>query len=87
MAEPVVSRQIEFGIRKNGMDNLTTTFSLYQIRRPGVDSTSGNEVGEEVDQENDWQTILSQENCNEWNLFVLFSVIRKLFSLMKQLLH
>ncbi|AAU37922.1 TonB-dependent siderophore receptor [[Mannheimia] succiniciproducens] len=57
MAKPVVSRQIELGVRKNWGDLFTTTASIYQIRRPGIvttnlaknnaDFTVGEEQGEE----------------------------------------
>ncbi|MDU8925337.1 TonB-dependent siderophore receptor [Pasteurellaceae bacterium LIM206] len=43
MSKPVVSRQIELGVRKNWSDYVTTTLSIYQIRRPGVvPSRTGN---------------------------------------------
>ncbi|MGR6981361.1 TonB-dependent receptor [Testudinibacter sp. P27/CKL/0425] len=47
MAKPIVSRQMELGVRKNWGETLTTTLSVYQIRRPGVVRTTGNEQGEE----------------------------------------
>ena len=36
MDNPRVSKQIEVGVRKNWDDWLTTTLSLYEIRRPGI---------------------------------------------------
>lgn len=36
MAKPIVSRQLEVGVRKNWGENLTTSLSLYQISRPGT---------------------------------------------------
>lgn len=47
MAKPIVSRQIEAGVRKNWGDAFTTTLSLYQIRRPGINVLTGNEQGKE----------------------------------------
>lgn len=36
MNSPRVSKQVEFGVRKNWDEWLTTTVSLYEIRRPGI---------------------------------------------------
>lgn len=36
MLSPRVSKQLEFGVRKNWSDMLTTTLSVYEIRRPGI---------------------------------------------------
>lgn len=36
MNSPRVSRQLELGVRKNWGDLLTTTLSVYEIRRPGI---------------------------------------------------
>ncbi|WP_040976441.1 TonB-dependent receptor [Necropsobacter massiliensis] len=47
MAKPIVSRQIEVGVRKNWGEQFTTTLSLYQIRRPGVNVLTGAEQGKE----------------------------------------
>ncbi|WP_032093890.1 TonB-dependent receptor plug domain-containing protein [Necropsobacter rosorum] len=47
MAKPIVSRQIEIGVRKNWSEQFTTTLSLYQIRRPGINVLTGEEQGKE----------------------------------------
>lgn len=47
MAKPIVSRQIEFGVRKNWKDVATTTLSVYQLSRPGVVASTGEERGKE----------------------------------------
>ncbi|OOF54253.1 TonB-dependent receptor [Rodentibacter genomosp. 2] len=47
MAKPVVSRQIELGVRKNWKDLATTTLSIYQLSRPGVHAKTGQEQGKE----------------------------------------
>lgn len=53
MSKPVVSRQIELGVRKNWKDLVTTTLSVYQLSRPGVvrvaigGLTEGKEQGKE----------------------------------------
>lgn len=36
MSKPLVSKQIELGVRKNWGEQYTTTFSLYQLSRPGT---------------------------------------------------
>lgn len=36
MNSPRVSRQLELGVRKNWGEELTTTLSVYEIRRPGI---------------------------------------------------
>lgn len=45
MAKPVVSRQIEFGVRKNWKDLVTTTLSVYQLSRPGVVNVTNTSAG------------------------------------------
>lgn len=47
MAKPIVSRQIEFGVRKNWKALATTTLSIYQLSRPGINSGTGEEQGKE----------------------------------------
>ncbi|MDG2916475.1 TonB-dependent receptor [Bisgaard Taxon 10/6] len=47
MAKPIVSRQIELGVRKNWNDLLTTTTSVYQLSRPGIHRITGEEQGKE----------------------------------------
>lgn len=47
MLSPRVTRQIETGVRKNWGENLTTTLSIYQLRRPGIVRSTGREQGEE----------------------------------------
>ncbi|NBH75811.1 TonB-dependent receptor [Rodentibacter pneumotropicus] len=56
MNSPRVSRQLELGVRKNWSELLTTTLSIYEIRRPGIvrgqknsalEAMSGKEQGKE----------------------------------------
>lgn len=47
MNSPRVSKQVEVGVRKNWQDWLTTTASIYEIRRPGIVRATGKEQGKE----------------------------------------
>lgn len=47
MMSPRVTEQIELGLRQNWSETLTTTFSVYELSRPGIVRSTGKEQGEE----------------------------------------
>lgn len=53
MASPIVSRQIELGVRKNWGDLFTSTLSVYQITRPGTitPKAAANSYGKEGEEQ------------------------------------